>query len=237
MRHPKILSWIWVICAACVVPGSLLGQDSSAFPGGGTAKKKKEKKKEIRFEEVKPTTNLDSAQQEDSKRLDGQFDKLYGYTGEIPETAIGIVRNTVFGTLDGIHRPEREKTDELADELVAVLRERALSPNYAVKLVRGPAELLSADELSKEDFDGLMIEIEQNLAGSRMSSEQHRNIKDVIAAIIMKAKVNEEKVEAREKARKAEEERLEKERQKKLEEAKKRAKRKSRGAGGRSEMP
>lgn len=237
MRHPTILSWIWVLCAVCIVPGNLWSQDSSAFPGGGAPKKKKEKKKEVRFEASKPTTNLDSAQQENAKRLDSQFDKLYGFTDEIPESAIGIVRNTVFATLDGIHRPDKEQTDKLTDSLIAVVRDRKLSPNFAVQLIRGPAELLAGDEMSKEDFDGLMIEIEQNLAGSRMSSEQHQDIKDQIGSVIMTAKVNEEKVEAREKARKAEEERLEKERQKKLEEAKKRAKRKSRGAGGKAEMP
>lgn len=234
MRHPNILTWVWVTCAICLVPATSLAQFT---PGSAPPPKKKEKPKETRFERAEVSTNLDEAQQKEAELLKSRYGKIYGWTEEIPENAMQLLRKSVFNTLDGIHRPEKEKTDKLSDEIVLVLREKQLSPNYAIELVVGPAELLSGDEMSKEDFDGLMIEVEQNLAGSRMTTERHHGIKGLIEEIILNAKVNEEKVEAREAARKAEQERQEKERQKKIEEAKKRAQRKSRGSGSESGMP
>lgn len=228
MGHRMIVGLLGMLAAGLIATPTY-----AQFPT--PPKKKKEEKKELRFEKGKPNTNLDEEQKAQIERLDKMFQKLYGFP-EVPDDAKQLVRDAMYAALNGIHQPEREHSDQLTNQLMEVLRDKQLGSYYAHKLVSGTAELLSADELSKEEYDGLMVDIEQNLSGSRMSSERHNSLKETVATIIMNAKVNEKKVEEREKAREAEKERQEKERKRKLEEAKKKAERQNR-RGGEYSMP
>lgn len=187
--------------------------------------------------EIDPAaTNLDAVQREKLSRVRVMVTKLYGHP-DVPEEAKQEVRDTVFAALDGSHRPERDKVDVVSNELMESLKERRLSVQASYSILEQTAELMGAETLSREAYEGLQREIQRRTATSRLGTDGSEQLLAHFNELVQTATRNEEKIEKRQLARAEEERKLEEERLAKEEEERKREERKSKAKSRGNKSP
>ena len=221
------------VLSVLYVPEGVIAQDLY-----GAERKKEKKKTEAKPEIiVEKLTHLDEEQLRYLDKLEKMFRTLYDSPKEtkIPDQASELLRFTVFRILEGTYMPERERSNQMTNDLAANLVAKELTATDAWLLVKETAETLGKPELSLEHLDSYSREVTKILDTSLLTDTEVAKAREKLEQIIRTAQKNERKIKEREEAKKKEEERLEKERQKKIEEAKKKARRKMGGPGMGSE--
>lgn len=168
-------------------------------------------------------------QEEKLQLVRKMFIKLYGLE-KVPDEALAEVRGTVFEALNGVNVPKRERSDVVADNLIADVRGKMLSAIAAHAIIERSAELLGAETLSKEGLDGLLADVHLRFNTSTLTPERaSREISD-LTELVKSATLDEKKIEKRQLAREEKAKKIAEERQKKQDEEKKREERKAKAA-------
>lgn len=174
------------------------------------------------------TSKIDENQERMLRMLEKMFGKLHGLQG-VPEEAREHVRGTVFMSLNAAHRPDRAKSDKLANDVMDLLRRKEIRPSHGHRVVADSAVLLGEETLTKEGRDHLFFEFKKMFQEGGVPKDAADRILADVDQLLKTAKKNEEYLADRAAAREAEQEaQAEKEAKKKEEEERRAQKGKNR---------
>ncbi len=206
----------------------IYGQQGGGFQGN--EKKKKEEKKAPVISKRK--TNLDEGQQEALKTVGKMNNLLYGSTQTLKEDEIKLYVDKFYETLNGTHMPRRLEVEKLAKVMLGYLKGKKLQTLDVNELTELTAEVLGEDQLYVETKDIFYTDSKTILRRGLLGESEVNDVVTILEELLKNANRNEEKIKARELAKKREEEKAEKEAKKKAEAASKKASKSSKKGGG-----
>lgn len=149
--------------------------------------------------------NLDANQKQKIKNLQKMFAKLYGHNlSKVPANAKDLVRDTVYTALSGAHKPERARTDKLANDLMDQLSAQGLKAEVGHRIVKESANALGELNLTKEDRDRVLASMRDMFDSSSVAAQVRELFQADVEELFRTAKRNDKYIADRDAARDAE---------------------------------